>query len=366
MVGIITPYNAQARLINKLLRDTRLAERGIKVATVHRFQGSEQDVIIFDTVDAPPQSKPGLLLMGGMGSTAMRLADVAVSRAKGKFVGVVHQPYLHTQLPPEASVGQVIAAVAAGGNVQRVLWPGPGDAHPLVLPGFTLFPTSPPASAALEAELAAAKDSVVIYWPRALERHHFSLAALQRHNGELLCSITIRHGQPAFYAGLQNTRIWELHNPLDICVVGIDKHQLWVYLAPDTPAGPVLRLNYPGTMQLLYRFWRLVPDDELKYKTLEDRLAEGKSPVGMPCPRCGGALWPGTGRWGVALLCTSSGCGYTKSITPSDATELARFMNICCGACGQQVIGRRSFRGTFLGCVNYPTCTWTRSLESLV
>ncbi len=365
-VGIITPYNAQARLIHRLLRDTRLSDRGIKVATVHRFQGSEQDVIIFDTVEGPPQSKPGLLLLGSMNSTAMRLVNVAISRARGKFIGLLHRPYLRTHLSPDSSVGQVLDAVAAEGVVQTVTWPKAGDINPLALPGLTLFPTSPPATTALEADLAAAKEEVVVYWPRTLERHHFSLAALQGRNAQLRFFITTRQGQPAFYTGLQNTRIWELPNPTDICVVGIDRRRLWIYLAPETPAGPVLRLDYPGTTQLLYAFWRLVPDEELKEAMVEDRLAEGKGPVGIPCPRCGGALWPSTGRWGVALLCTSGGCGYTKSITAADATELARFMNIQCGACGQQVKGRKSYNGVFLGCVNYPACTWTRAIEALV
>ncbi|MES1023386.1 AAA domain-containing protein [Gloeocapsa sp. BRSZ] len=57
-IGIITPYNAQSRLIHRLLNDLSIAQKQVKVVTVHRFQRSEQDVIIFDTVEGPPREKP--------------------------------------------------------------------------------------------------------------------------------------------------------------------------------------------------------------------------------------------------------------------------------------------------------------------
>lgn len=53
-VGVITPYNAQSRLLHAMTRD--IAERypnlqRITCATVHQFQGSEKDVIVYDAVD---------------------------------------------------------------------------------------------------------------------------------------------------------------------------------------------------------------------------------------------------------------------------------------------------------------------------
>ena len=49
-IGIVTPYNAQARLINKIAKDWDLLER-VRVSTVHRFQGGQAPVIIFDSVE---------------------------------------------------------------------------------------------------------------------------------------------------------------------------------------------------------------------------------------------------------------------------------------------------------------------------
>jgi very-short-patch-repair endonuclease len=70
--------------------DPRL--KGIEVGTVHAFQGGEADAVIFDIVDGPPRSRPGLLLRDDAG---MRLVNVAVTRARGKLVMLAHLDWLH-------------------------------------------------------------------------------------------------------------------------------------------------------------------------------------------------------------------------------------------------------------------------------
>lgn len=84
-VGIITPYRAQVNLIKKALREPNLPQsmaNRIKVGTIHAFQGSEDDVIIWDLVDTQSQTIGKLY----QGDTGDRLANVAISRAKGKLV----------------------------------------------------------------------------------------------------------------------------------------------------------------------------------------------------------------------------------------------------------------------------------------
>ena len=53
-IGIITPYNAQAKLINSFLEEEDLHRKGIISATIHKFQGNEKECIICDPVDGPP------------------------------------------------------------------------------------------------------------------------------------------------------------------------------------------------------------------------------------------------------------------------------------------------------------------------
>jgi superfamily I DNA and/or RNA helicase len=87
-VGIITPYNAQSRLLKAMAKD--LAEynsalKNITCATVHSYQGSEKDIILYDTVDCYRSKYPSVLLTSTVNDYANRLFNVAVTRARGKF-----------------------------------------------------------------------------------------------------------------------------------------------------------------------------------------------------------------------------------------------------------------------------------------
>ncbi|MDZ5473864.1 AAA domain-containing protein [Bacillus sp. 31A1R] len=87
-IGYVTPYRAQAELMELILGDlykNELLEADIIAATVHRFQGSERDVMVFDSVDSYPQERPGMLLIG---KDSDRLLNVAITRTRGKFIHV--------------------------------------------------------------------------------------------------------------------------------------------------------------------------------------------------------------------------------------------------------------------------------------
>lgn len=77
-IGVIVPYNEQAKLISRLLEENKID--GIPVSTVHKFQGREEDAIILCTVDNTIREfvdDPHLL-------------NVAVSRAKKHFSIIVN------------------------------------------------------------------------------------------------------------------------------------------------------------------------------------------------------------------------------------------------------------------------------------
>ena len=92
-VSIITPYAAQTRLIRALELDYRKhGKTEIRCATVHQFQGSESDVILFDAVESYPAKKPGWL-MGKDFNSILRLINVAVTRARGKLITVANTKF---------------------------------------------------------------------------------------------------------------------------------------------------------------------------------------------------------------------------------------------------------------------------------
>lgn len=74
---VLTPFRAQRALIRRCLRALDVPE-SVRVSTVHRAQGSEAPVVLFDPADG---AQPFL-----HGEGAQRLLNVALSRAQAKLV----------------------------------------------------------------------------------------------------------------------------------------------------------------------------------------------------------------------------------------------------------------------------------------
>lgn len=107
-IGYITPYRAQSVLMEYLLDDIfqkERAEADIISATVHRFQGSERDVMIFDTVDSYPVDRPGMLLIG---NDSERLINVAITRTKGKFIHVNDATYVKSKISTGKTIRKLV------------------------------------------------------------------------------------------------------------------------------------------------------------------------------------------------------------------------------------------------------------------
>ncbi|MGG1675343.1 AAA domain-containing protein [Neobacillus sp. NRS-1170] len=107
-IGYVTPYRAQANLMELLLEDLYEKERlnaEIISATVHRFQGSERDVMVFDTVDGEPQERAGMLLTG---VDSERLINVAITRTKGKFIHISNQAFINSHVYHSKTLRQLV------------------------------------------------------------------------------------------------------------------------------------------------------------------------------------------------------------------------------------------------------------------
>lgn len=362
-VGIITPYNAQSRLIRRLVQDVGLPSERVAVATVHRFQGSECDAVIFDIVEGPPKTKAGRLIVGGTRSTAMRLANVAISRARGKFIGLVHHTYLHEQLAQTDSFRQLIDHIAAHIQPKSVGWPDRvASFWEGTFQNWAYYSNVEGARTDLEQNLRSAQEEIAVVWPDVpLPIAKGMLAGSP--GGVRLFVAGPRREQLG--SGIRNSYVWDGHAKPTVGMIGIDRKQLWLFLAPHKADGPVLRFDWTQTVKLLYAFLRLVPAREVKRSTLNEKLEEGQSPVGLPCERCGQPMWPDTGPYGAYMTC-AAGCGFKRRLDIEDATALARMMDVMCEACGSQIVGRKSHKGVLLGCVRYPACGWMKAIEQVI
>ena len=116
-IAIITPYVEQVRCIRRLLAAAPDLADHVECRTVHRFQGGERDVVVFDTVDADPLP-PGRLLSGKTpGSSAPNLINVSLSRARGKLLIIADVGYFHRH-DPCGIISQVLTAATRAGTVR--------------------------------------------------------------------------------------------------------------------------------------------------------------------------------------------------------------------------------------------------------
>lgn len=116
-IGIITPYSAQARLINKIAKDWGILDR-VRMSTVHRFQGGEESIIIFDTVEGSGTRVAPMLDDKKPDSDAKLLLNVAVTRAKSRFYLVAHTKHLLSDLHADSALSRMVQYFH--GNAQQI------------------------------------------------------------------------------------------------------------------------------------------------------------------------------------------------------------------------------------------------------
>ncbi|MDN5748719.1 MAG: AAA domain-containing protein [Pseudonocardia sp.] len=112
--ALITPFAPQARLLQALVGDDE--GRGV-ASTVHRFQGAECNVVIFDAVEA---------VRGGMklhpwfgepaGSDGSRLVNVAMSRARERLIILADFDRIHRKRAHKDAVGDFLKSALGDGD----------------------------------------------------------------------------------------------------------------------------------------------------------------------------------------------------------------------------------------------------------
>lgn len=115
-IAVVSPYRAQTRHLSDLVRRRlgRAAPANLEVSTIHRFQGREKRLVIFDTVDAPPGRS--WFLDERRNRDFPRLLNVALSRARDRLVIVATVAGLRRTLPREALLNRLLAHVEQSGS----------------------------------------------------------------------------------------------------------------------------------------------------------------------------------------------------------------------------------------------------------
>jgi hypothetical protein len=175
-LAICTPYAAQARLISKLLDGENLGSL-VQVGTVHSFQGDERDAIVLEL----PEGHGGARMLGQFlqgippKQIGARLMNVAVSRARNHLIVLANLTYLDRLLPSASLLRGILYDMQGNGRVVPgaellKLRPiesdlrGLFDRIPLDMDAKTMgIFNQTTFDPAIEADLANAKDTIVIF-----------------------------------------------------------------------------------------------------------------------------------------------------------------------------------------------------------
>jgi len=358
-IGVITPYSAQARLIHRILRET--GQKSVKVATVHRFQGTEQQVIVFDAADSYQMKKASKLLVGGTQSTAARLANVAISRAEGKFIGLFNHKFLTTNLDSSDVFRKFMGQLRATGDVTSLSFNGNNNTEVwrFALPHVAAYVNAKAAQADIHADLEAANQSIALDWPTRLRpSEHFHL------NFKQGLQLFARGPEAdAIACDIPNRRVWSSKSFSNMGIAGIDGQVLWIFADPANTQAPVFKIALPETVTLLYDFLELTPSDASG--SIENDLKKERHPFGT-CELCNQPLWPQPGQYGPRLVCPKH-VSQGRQLSAQDATKYAQFMKCVCPKCGSSMQGAKSGAdGTvFLRC-SRSGCGETKNLGNLI
>lgn len=342
-VALVSPYRAQARI---LAAASRLVPRtaGVTAATVHRFQGSERDAVVFDLTDAP-YAKGASQLTGNDPETATRLLNVALSRARGKLILVADLAFVRAEhryrSPARALLAQLEEASLVvrpeAGTLGRdfphgpVEWLDAGEAW----------------QARLARDLEATTGALHLNLPPGVTCTPslvYALAARAR-SGQAV----VVFGSAEVAAELEDSEVDVrlLTRPAGtFAVIG----RTVAYLGGLYPESPVARLEGAAFVEvvrpLLIGPVLAAPPPRAE---AEAALAE----IGGRCPKCGEHRQPRATEAGLWALRCESGDHPATSIDREVLGRIAQALGLRCPECGAPVVARESANGPFLGCSNY-------------
>ncbi|KIL45306.1 DEAD/DEAH box helicase [Jeotgalibacillus soli] len=233
-IGYITPYRAQAKWMEGMLAIFWEDENcSVESATIHRFQGSESDIILFDTVDH--DCMPGRLFSG---ANHRGLVNVAVTRARGKFIHLQNEEVFSRHLTTSNAMVQLqnhSANLGAIASLNRLSHELGRKAHKQIS-----WHTGPVPERLIK-DLTLAKGSIKLYMPKNILLHPSIITSLRS-----VMKIPIKLYGLGSIAGLEGNVIEaNLQKPCTFPLLIIDDQATWInlpYARSDTSNATIARV----------------------------------------------------------------------------------------------------------------------------
>jgi len=389
-VAILTPYRAQNSLIHKLVSDKAPVDQNfarITPASVHRFQGKESELVIFDLVEGPIREIRWLA--GAFNSEAMRLVNVAITRPTAKIVFVANLNYLKTKLRSDSILRQILEDVEANHliintqeffpfikiPIERVESVKLDDAVPQFCNQAFFYK-------AFQNDLSQAEDRVVIISPFITQNRLASFEAIFRelHQKGVRTFIITKPFKEQNLSQDLGKEVADYLRRFNIEIIPkpLSHEKLAIIDGKIIWHGSLNILSHKNTSELMIRFATKeskFSDETLKLcginvdKIVEENIIEkrvkelNKRGVGF-CSK-GHPLAIRRGPHGLFLSCTKfPSCRETMEPTLDLIGEVFGKNYLRCENCGSpmQIKFNPKRKSRFLGCSKYPDCRFTRSL----
>lgn len=384
-IKVMSPYNAQVDVLQKVIGDLIPA---IEIGTVHRFQGQEADIVIFDICDShglPYLSR--FVQSDDISQDGARLLNVAVSRAKRRLVVVGNLPYLEKHLTEGAVLRDILHQMVIRGAV--VPCGSIFSARDLPMP--TVRPFAPELQSvyteedfelAFLADLEKAERYVVIQsaflTPQRLAGWEPAFRALIARNVRIRIvtrpaanqgSIRPESVLEAIHLAQRIGLVVDLRNTMHQKTAIIDGTVIYhgslnILSFTGKTEESMLRMISPSLAEFEAKF-----DTVIRRKTRngagDDDLATRENP---PCPACANltVLHPRS-RFGPFLRCHDERCAWKCSVDRlGESSRQVKPMlksPVACPECKRAMVVRSGKLGYFLGCSGYPLCRKTKTVD---
>jgi hypothetical protein len=346
LVGIITPYTAQAAFMRILLAELRLSQT-LVASTVHRFQGQEKGVIIYDLPDSNPLTAPSKFI--STDELSNRLHNVAISRARGKLIELANFEFMDRCTPKPCSLDTLHTIMRMHSSdiqspfASNMLKDANGSSFSTVWYSNARERRDAAAVQTFREDLKNAQQEISIFWPDDHPAHFQRYVPLRsisskakiinfapKDNALLIQNIPIN---PIF------TQIRGDEREAIFCIdQGITWFMHWHYIHSRNITNNCLvaiRVQSDRVVKYLYPiFW-----PEAK-KPNDTSVKENWEWV---CTQCHKPLTMERGRDGPMKVCLT--CGAKLSATLDDANQYLQEMKQTC-YCGMQLKAVRSTFGS--------------------
>lgn len=372
-VGIITPYAAQTRLVRAMIQDYKKeSNTGTTCATVHQFQGSERNVIVFDAVESYPSTKTGWLMSKNDNGSVTRLINVAVTRARGKLITVANRGYWVNKFSgSDHAFFKLIQYLLQNGNVvgvkDKALQNYFEDLH--LGKDIQVFTDMADAYDLFAKDVGKSKKTLLVSIPGTAafgtrEGHILDLFKKAKDNGSKLM---IKARKVDALPQEWKAYTWDCDNAI-LPTVLVDDKVLWygfpqaVGTFVDGKTGfstvfPVwIRFSGEHTVELIKSLAALdmrsqnnmdIPMSEKnagKMQGIAAYVAKNET-----CPQCGHAMMLSKTKTGKTNL-TCSNCGKTEFLKPASVNHYIKAYDAVCPKCKQPIYCGLSHKGLYVKC----------------